>query len=82
MTQSNPGQPTPAEWWDGLDEADRIAYMAASKRGAVGFTLWDALHKAGIPAAPAYLDGHPWEYALPSPYLEYARAKAVEFDTG
>jgi hypothetical protein len=75
-------QPTPAEWWAGLDEAVRVAYMAASKRGATGFDRWDALHVAGSHAPADHLMGHPWEYQLPSPYLEYARARATEREHG
>jgi hypothetical protein len=72
-------RPTPEEWWTGLREADRNAFMdqvAVGRR--VSLDLWMKLRSAGVLAAPNGYANHPWEYYLPADHLRYVLARAVE----
>jgi hypothetical protein len=73
-------EPTPEQWWAGLDEVDRAAYIHASRTGLMGFQLWLKLADAGVLAWPRAVEDPPWEYRMPGPYLQYVRARAAELN--
>jgi hypothetical protein len=71
--------PTPQQWWDSLDEADRGAFMdqVATRRRA-SFDLWMKLRDAEVLAHAGDYAGEPLEILLPGPFLRYVFARAAE----
>jgi hypothetical protein len=70
---------TPEQWWSGMNESDRTAFMDQAATGRrVSLELWMKMRSAGILAAPNGYGNHPWEYYLPATYLQYVFARASE----
>jgi hypothetical protein len=72
-------RPTPEEWWNGMSEADRAAFMdqvAVGRR--VSFDLWMKMGSTEVLAANHGYGDHPWEYYLPGDHLRYVLERAEE----
>jgi TRAP-type C4-dicarboxylate transport system substrate-binding protein len=72
-------QPTPEQWWDALDDADRKAFEDAAQRPyPLARELADKLSAAGVTVMEAHFpeSGDPMEPIFPRQYVEYAREQA------
>jgi hypothetical protein len=70
-------QPTPEQWWNALDDADRQAFTAAAKRPyPLSHELADKLRAACVPVLETAFDG-PMEPIFPRQYFNYVRAQSA-----
>jgi hypothetical protein len=72
-------RPTPEEWWDSMNDADRAAFMdqvAVHRR--VSLDLWLKMRAARVLAVGGGYANHAWEYYLPGPHLRHVLARAAE----
>ena len=61
-----------------MDASDRRAFMQAARLAAVCEVARPAHVDGGPAEVDLALDGHPWDHKVPSPYLQYARARGAE----
>jgi hypothetical protein len=71
-------QPSPEQWYESLDHADRKAYLAAAESGHLTEDLYRKMAAANIPAAKVAFERSDPANLSPRHYLRYVRQRKLE----
>jgi hypothetical protein len=71
-------QPSPEQWWAGLDEAGRSKYRDAARSGRLTQELFDKMVAAGInPTSWQFLPGGEWQKLFPPAYIRLVKREML-----
>jgi hypothetical protein len=71
-------QPSPEEWFESLDDADRAAYMQAAESGHLTDELYSKMAAVNIPATRVAFERSDGANLSPRHYLQYVRQRKLE----
>lgn len=73
-------QPSPEQWFESLDEADRAAYTEAAETGHLTEDLYRKMTAVNIPATRVAFERSDKDSLSPRHYLRYVRQRKLEAD--
>jgi hypothetical protein len=73
-------QPSPEQWFDSLDDADRRAYLEAAQSGHLTEDLYRKMAALNIPAARVAFERGDSANLSPRHYLRYLTQRTLEAD--
>jgi hypothetical protein len=71
-------QPSPEQWYESLDEADRAAYRKAAEEGKLSDDLYRKMAALNIPATRVAFERGDLGNLSPRHYLRYVRERMHE----
>ena len=71
-------QPSPDEWFDSLDEADRAAFIQAAETGQLTDELYRKLAAVNVPATRVAFERSDRANLSPRHYLQYVRQRTLD----
>lgn len=74
-------QPSPEQWFESLDGADRQAYLEAAESGHLTEDLYRKMAAANIPAAKVAFERSDTANLSPRHYLRYIRQMKLDADS-